>query len=349
MLIYDGIKFSEEAHGGVKVYFHELINRGVSSGLDLSVLLYGARAAERSGVPEQVREVRAARKMERYRSCQVPESARLLHSTYYRWPDRGNIPLVTTVYDFIYEICLKGPRKWVHSWQKNLAIRKAATVICISENTRRDLLTFLPDVPEERVVVVPLGVGEAFRPIEVAADASRRPFSLFVGARGRYKNFALAVHAVSALTGMDLVCIGGGPFQKEELQLLESCLPGRYRHAGLVSEVTLNQLYNLSACLLYPSQYEGFGIPVLEAMSAGCPVVALNRSSIPEIAGSAGLLLDEESPSEFAAAIESLVDGEARDVVRQKGLAQASLFSWQKTFVSTVRVYENILGVQLLP
>ena len=349
MLTYDGIKFSMEAHGGVSVYFRELIRRGVANGLDLSVLLYSAEARGRCEAPVNMQELFCQRKIERYRSCRVPDSARLLHSTYYRWPDRNEVPLVTTVHDFTYEICLNGPPKWVHSWQKNLAIRKAAIVICVSENTRRDLFTYLPDVPKDRVVVIHNGVGDAYFPINANPSPSARPFCLFVGSRVRYKNFALALQAVSALSDFELLCVGGGSFTREEGQLIERLLPKRCRHAGFQSDAELNLLYNLSVCLLYPSAYEGFGIPVLEAMRAGCPVVALNRSSIPEIAGSAGVLLDEESPSEFAAAIDRIKDGEARNLIRHKGLKQAGRFSWQQTFMSTVRVYENLLGVQLLP
>jgi mannosyltransferase len=101
-------------------------------------------------------------------------------------------------------------------------------------------------------------------------------------------------------------------------------------------------LYNDAVCLWYPSSYEGFGIPPLEAMRAGCPFIALNRSSIPEVAGNAGILLEEADPAAIASAIEQCTLTERRAQLRHLGFEQAQKFSWQHTFEATASIYREL-------
>ena len=133
-----------------------------------------------------------------------------------------------------------------------------------------------------------------------------------------------------------------------ELVMLNKMLPNRWRHEKFVSENKLNHLYNSAICLLYPSSYEGFGIPVLEAMRAGCPVIAFHGSSIPEVAGEAALLFDTLDPLALVEMIHRSLDVSERDRLRRLGFMQASLFSWKRTFENTIRVYEKVLGQSLL-
>ena len=117
-----------------------------------------------------------------------------------------------------------------------------------------------------------------------------------------------------------------------------------YFHYQGISAEDLNILYNNAFCLLYPSSYEGFGIPVLEAMRAGCPVVSTNLSSIPEVAGDAGLLVNNIKVEEFVKEIEKLEDNEFRDKIIAKGLEQSKKFSWDRCFEETFEFYKEVVG-----
>lgn len=341
MIILDGIIYSLQKHGGISVYFNEHIQRMTDMDADdWRALMYLDSASQL-----QLKSLRfknhPLRWFERYRRCSVPEQVSLFHSSYYRLPDR-RVPVVTTVHDFIYERFATGPRKWVHTWQKFNAIRASHAVICISESTRLDLLHFLPDIPPERLHVVHNGVSDEFYPLEPEAlfTGAVQPYVLFVGTRSGYKNFAPLVHALADLRDLDLVCIGGGELTQEESTLINRQLGARFKHHMGVTDSQLNQFYNGAFCLAYPSAYEGFGIPVLEAMRAGCPVVAMNSSSIPEVAGSAAQLLLEASPEALKMALSRLYQKDEREHFRKLGFQQASLFSWDRTFAQTCKVYE---------
>jgi mannosyltransferase len=244
---------------------------------------------------------------------------------------------VVTVHDFAYERWVAGPRAWTHTLQKNAAIRHAQAIICVSEATRDDLLEFVPLRSDQRVHVVYNGVGEAFHPLDNCADPTLRPFALFVGQRGRYKNFSLALKAMELMPDVELFCVGGGPLQQAEVATASHGARARVKHLGTVSDEALNRLYNQAQCLLYPSAYEGFGIPVLEAMRAGCPVVSVSCKAVLEIGGKA-LTVAAPSPEGLAAAVLSTASAQ-RAVLRSQGLALSSRYSWDRHCAETLAVY----------
>ena len=139
-----------------------------------------------------------------------------------------------------------------------------------------------------------------------------------------------------------LTCVGGGALTEFEINLINKLIPKRVTHLNGVPDDILNTLYNSAYCLAYPSSYEGFGIPVLEAMRAGCPVVAFNGSSIPEVAGDAALLIDELNVDALREAILRLQSEDFRNFLRTKGFNQAARFSWEDTFDKTKEIYETI-------
>jgi len=323
--------------GGISVLFTEIISRLPPTAYEL--VCHGATAPP--GLVDRPHSSLRPRRFERYRRARFGGSAAIFHSTYYRLPAARGPKVVTTVYDFVYERFASLPRRLVHGVQKQAALAGSDRIICISENTRRDLIEFGGERYRARSVVVPLAAAAAFRPV---AGVTRQPQVLFVGARGGYKNFTALVHALAPLREVSLLCVGGGELTSDERAHLERNLPGRYRSAGFLTNDELNLEYNRSLCLAYPSLYEGFGIPVLEAMRAGCPVIAVAASAIPEVAGDAALLLQRGDPDEIRRAIESVAQADTRASLVARGAARSAGFSWDETFRRTLGVYEDLLG-----
>jgi mannosyltransferase len=329
-ILYDGIISSLQAYGGITVYFKEIISRIPRD--EYSLIEYTNDRTISEGSIK-----RPPRTLERYRNFKLPgDTADIFHSTYYRIPDSQTIPIVTTVHDFTYELYIPGPKTWLHSWQKNKAIKASDLIICVSQNTANDLVKFC-DVDERKIKVIHNGVSDCYRPLELATNNN----VIFVGARSGYKNFEIAVKSVAQCNTLRLAIVGGGHLTTKERSMLDTVLPGRYEHLGKISNEELNILYNTSYCLLYPSEYEGFGIPVIEAMRAGCPVIAVNRSSIPEVAGNAALLLDTITIENIVDALNSIPSN--REPLKRAGLAQSARFSWEKCFTETYQAYKNLI------
>ncbi|ENO98575.1 mannosyltransferase [Thauera phenylacetica B4P] len=335
MLVFDGIIFSLQRSGGISVLFLELFQRLHK---DLFQVINFNRELD-YGI------YRKPRILERFRDFKLESPCALFHSTYYRLPEAFKGPVVTTVHDYTYERYFGPVRKFVHSWQKNRAIFGSEKIICVSESTRADLLYYTGEKYESRCVVIPNGVSTEYHRL-----ASFTPTSqvLFVGARAGYKNFKALVLALSTLPDLRLAVVGGGAFTSKERGFLEAHLSNRYAHLGYLSNRELNVEYNRSFCLVYPSLYEGFGIPILEAMRAGCPVIAVRSSSIPEVAGDAAYLMERGDPCEIRAALDFLNSSPNRAEFIRKGLERSAQFSWDRTFDRTLAVYEQLLGHQLM-
>jgi mannosyltransferase len=268
----------------------------------------------------------------------------LWHSSYYRVPTRPKVSSVCTVYDFIYERFASLTQARLHAWIKRKAILRASQIICISEATKRDLYEHYPNISDKNCHVVHLGPSPAFHaptdgPPRIGQEPAA-PYVLFVGGRAGYKNFPLAVRAIEAVAGLALFVVGGGKLSKTELDLLRERLPNRHRIFEMPTDEVLCELYQGATALAYLSRLEGFGFPPLEAMASGCPVIAMDASSIPEVVGDAALLLSSEDPVAVADAIRALAVHERRMNVIDRGLKRAALFSWDRAVDETVAIYE---------
>lgn len=273
----------------------------------------------------------------------------VFHSSYYRVSLQKDIVNITTVHDFTYEYFRSGLAKYIHVWQKGFAIRRSDGIICVSENTKKDLIKFYPTIDESKIKVIYNGVGNKFVKLEnpkvylidefeVLKD---KKYMLYIGDRSSYKNFDVTVEVLKKLTDYSLVVVGGQEFSDIEKENMLDMKNRVYHFRGIGGD-KLNALYNNAFCLFYPSRYEGFGIPVVEAMRAGCPVVSTNISSIPEVAGDAGLLVNEINGDNFINDILKLEDTEFRSELINKGLEQSKKFSWDKCFDETYSFYEEI-------
>jgi mannosyltransferase len=355
-LLLDSTIFDLQLYGGISRYWYELVSNLATRHIDWKITLFpdpntknefGRALAETVMDNPNVQLIRSStRSVGRFLCPRLSRKSvnALWHSSYYRTPTRSSVS-VCTVHDFIYERHLPGARAWLHNWNKSPAIRAASELICVSESTRRDLLQFYPHLDTSKCHVVYHGISSAFRPPtnQTAEGPRHAPYVMFVGKRVAYKNFALAVRAVESVPVQNLYIVGGGNLTNSELRLLDSSLPNRYRFFDSPTDQTLCSLYQRATALTYLSRCEGFGFPPLEAMACGCPVIAMANSSIPEVVGSAAFLLREENPDAVAAAIRAVASEEMRPVFIEKGLARASLFSWERAVDKTVQIYERAL------
>jgi glycosyltransferase involved in cell wall biosynthesis len=275
--------------------------------------------------------------------------------TGFELPGRGPWSLVTTVHDLVP---LRLPRlvparhRWAVRCLLGAALRRAHRVIAVSETTRREVLERYRLSPE-RVVVVPEAAAPHFgppTPSMLAATRARfglsRPYVLFVGFLEPKKNLGVLLEAVAALrrTGAwgetELIVVGApgwGPNPVERAQALG--LADVVRFVGAVADAELPGLYGGALTFAFPSLWEGFGLPALEAMAAGAPVVASNRGALPEVTAGAALLVDP-APQPLAEALEQLLtDPPLRERLRLAGLARAAQFSWERTARETLMVY----------
>ena len=344
----DGIIFSLQKHGGITTYFRELFKRfAPEHGVCLTLEQPLQQAFSSADAPAVERVERPGRTLERMRLARPPDDRRfdVYHSTYYRRPASSAQPSVVTVHDFVYQRFVHGPKKWRHQWHMLRAIRQAQRIICVSEATRQDLLEFVPIRSDQRVSVIHHGVADLFRPLQDTGTPAeiRRPFILFVGQRAGYKNFGLALSALTLLPDLELHCVGGGALTDEELSIVPPSTRDRVRYLGFVDDERLNLLYNQARCLLYPSLYEGFGIPVLEAMHAGCPVVCVDCKAVLEIGGTAlSVSEDPHDPGALAKAIFATLDVDIRAKLRALGLQRCQQFSWDRCFDETLAVYRSL-------
>jgi len=289
----------------------------------------------------------------------LPGRVDLLHAPVNVVPLLASVPTVVTVHDLAFmampERFLPAKRRYLETFTR-LTMGKARHVIADSEHTRGDLIRLL-GVPPERVTAVPLGVNGDFHPPNEASKEAFRArqnlpahYLLYLGTLEPRKNLVTLVRAYARLrrSGLDwpLVLAGGKGWLYEDIfrAVAEEGLTEHVRFPGYVAYEDQPLWYGCATAFVYPSTYEGFGLPVLEAMACGTPVVASTASSVPEAAGDAAILVDPHDGEALAAAIERLAnDATLRDDLSGRGLARAALFPWSRTAAETVRVYARVV------
>lgn len=355
---YDNIIYSLQSYGGISVYWNELSKRiKLKSDIELKVIELSKdfnKSKERVFFEERV--VGYDRNVPLIFSKYLPilnrmvEDNSILHSSYYRFSLNNSIKNITTIHDFTYELHIGGLSAKVHQLQKRLAIKNSSGIICVSESTKKDLVSAYPDIDNKIVKVIRLAASDCYFPITNIDILETRFSNLkdnkilsFVGKRIKYKNFSLAISILKNLPeDYHLVIVGGGDLNTEEIEML-SCIKEQVTYFKNLTSEEINILYNISFCYLYPSEYEGFGIPILEAMQAGCPVLCQNVSSIPEVYGQVdNLVMNINCLNECCENIIKLEDATYRKKVIMQGWLNAKNFSWDKTFNQTFEFYNYI-------
>jgi len=358
--------------GGMEVAARQLIPELVAAAPEVRFTAFINQEATEAGdgpwgdvVPAVTVPVRARRRVEWVRGEQqlLPRLARragvdLLHSMASTAPAWGSFRRVVSVMDLIYArypeahagLRAAGMRVLVP-----LAVRRSHRVIAISASTRNDLVEHL-GAPADKIDVVPLGLGRTPGPALSNGEVRRRyslgdrRVVLSVSAKRPHKNLGALLEAL-ALVPADrrpvLVVPGYPTWHEDELRSRAASLgvADDVRWPAWVSDEELEGLYAVSGAFVFPSLYEGFGLPVLEAMARGVPVACSDRSSLPEVAGDAALLFDPTDPAAIAGAIETLLsDGEVALRLRDAGRARAAEFTWARTARLTLESYERALG-----
>jgi glycosyltransferase involved in cell wall biosynthesis len=278
----------------------------------------------------------------------------IVHETYFSPYRLGSVQArrVLTIYDMIHEKFADSfPRADKTARFKALAARRADHVICISESTQRDAIEIL-GIPRDKTSVIYLGfdlMTDAAADREDMALPTHSPFLLYVGNRGGYKNFSRLLEAYGTSSQLnreyELVCFGGGAFQYDELEAMRAfgLNKDRVKQFG-GNDHLLAELYRHASAFVYPSEYEGFGIPPLEAMSHDCPVICSNTSSIPEVVGDAGEYFDPVNTDSLRMAIERvLTQGRHRETLIRNGRARLDHFSWDRCALETLHVYNQLV------
>lgn len=362
-VVYDPQIFSLQEYGGISRYFAELATHlhalgetevEICSPWHASRHLTDAPSAIlnlKTGIPARhhlryTRHLFTAANMALFRRRLRTKSFDIAHHTYY-WPLPDRLPVrarVTTVHDMIDDLIVPNRRK---SAFKRQSVRQADLVICVSEHTRKALLECYGIAPE-KTSVVHLGKPEALVIANATTAPRAPPYVLYVGERGGYKNFAGLARAFATSTRIrqdfQLVCFGGRPFSADEMNTLAACglAPDRLRHcAG--NDGMLHALYRGASLFVYPSLYEGFGLPPLEAMAMGTPVACSDASSIPEVVGEAGEYFDPKRTDSIAQAMESVLYSETRrqELIRL-GRERSARFSWDRCARETLAIYRTL-------
>lgn len=363
---YDHQIFSLQRFGGISRYFSEVAARVQQQpgwrACVVAPVHFNEHLAD-SGAPGWRRHLpmRVPRTGRLYRATNAllgplllsSVKADILHRTWYSAalsPGRGR--LVVTVHDMIHELFPQYlPAGDPTAEHKRRNVEAADHVICVSHNTARDVMRLL-GVSPEKISVTHLGFSDSFGKAATPGGARPgiRPYLLHVGHRGAYKNFGRVLEAYASSTVLkrdfDFVAFGGMPFDATEwarfaaLGLRENSVR---REDG--SEADLARAYAGAHAFVYPSEYEGFGIPPLEAMSSGCPVACSQTSSLPEVVGDAAVLFDPLNTDSIRQALESIcVDQDLRVRLASAAAVRVRLFSWNRCAVETLAAYERALG-----
>ena len=362
-ILYDHQIYLIQNFGGISRYFNELMNIAnphieieriepslfniIDEPLDSSFLSRAGRFVERKlGVSKPAREafpVKASVKLE-------SGDFDILHPTYYDpyFLDKTKKPFVLTVHDMIHEVFKEGfsiSDPTTHN--KVILCKEAKKIIAVSDKTKGDLMSIL-NIPEDKIVVTHLASDfHLVIPSRPSLPAQLGKYILFVGNRGGYKNFYFMVIALSNLLKNDselkLLCTGH-PFSQDEISFFDNFgIKEQVVNAYLKDDKELAWCYQNAELFIFPSLYEGFGLPILEAFASNCPVVSSNGGSLPEVGGDAALYFDPKSIADIQATVKQvLYSKDIKASLIAKGSHQAKKFSWDRCRMDTLAVYQSM-------
>ena len=372
-IFLDAIMFSKEREGGISRLFREVVPLITEIDSGVNFLLYLRQKVRTKHLPESegithlyepslkpwkwlfhTTKVQDAF-LERAYQRAKPD---IFQSTFFTIPDSICTPFVITVHDMLDELYLgveNTPLQRQHAQLKSKCIAAADLIFSVSHCTTNDILKFY-DIDPKKIVTVHHGVGLQFREIDIEEKKQDflkkhgliRPFFLFVGMRSQRKNFIGMLKAYAEFkykNEMDLVVVGG----EEELQpwefdlIARKALGDHIKHIKWLSDNDLVLAYNSAKAFVYPSLYEGFGLPLLEAMACGTPVIASQTSSIPEVAGEAARYFNPHEVEDIVRAMDDVLDTNTAKTLADRGRERAKEFTWNNTAQKMLGAYKQLL------
>lgn len=366
-IAYDNQIFNMQRYGGISRYYTELasqlydksIDTKVFAGLHRNEYIQKYEASFVLGkqvtyLPKTANILLKANNVlaDSYFSIKRPD---IVHRTYYNNKNKIKKSInVITVYDMIHELFRDDfSAKDNTADLKSITIKQADHVICISESTKNDLLSIY-DIPASNISVTYLGYHSlpSVKSTYIdnkALNKPEKPFLLFVGHRGGYKNFLIFLKAFSIserlVKDFDIIAFGGGKLSIDEKRYISELGLEENQVKNIQGgDDILSVLYSKAMLFVYPSLYEGFGLPPLEAMDHSCPVVCSNTSSIPEVVGKAALMFSPSDVEDISHTMEKvLYNSSIKDDLILAGLERTKSFSWEKCAADTLGVYRSIL------
>lgn len=365
---FDSQAFEFQRMGGITRYYFELISRFVENpelkislfqGFHINELrldqfrdkYWSYRGCKRMRIPKTGFLFARANRLlwERWIKKIKPQIA---HFTYFgpaiaKFPNDGRARKVLTVYDMIHELYPELFRTADRTAErKATAIEAADMIIAISDTTRRDIMDIY-NVNPAKIRTIPLA--NSLKTAPGRSPLLREPYLLYVGERLKYKNFERLWQVYrenpEVNRALKLLCFGGSPFTPNERR--------EFRVAGLEkqlihlsgSDTDLATAYAFARAMVYPSLYEGFGLPPLEAMRYGCPVIASEAGSIPDVVGDAAVLFDPKDDQSLYSALSAVLSSELRRKhLIKRGIARECLFSWDKCAAATIKTYSDLIA-----
>ncbi|MHB8778312.1 MAG: glycosyltransferase family 4 protein [Anaerolineales bacterium] len=360
----EGIIFELQPLGGISRIYHEVLPRICSQNEDVAINIVTAeKILQQLPSNQQIKHIQSPSWPYRYirparlfwglrdflrietEAIKLASRKRSIwHATYFRIPKQWNGPRIVSVYDLIYERfpnLFNMPEDDNFRLQKQRAVLNADKVVCISEATRRDVVEFYK-IPEAKTETIYLGYSTAFRQMPSLNAQKEKPFLLYVGMRVHYKNFSNLIKAYAKWKHkheINLVVIGK-PWDIEETKNIHGLGLGENVQIKInITDAELCRLYNDAVALVYPSLYEGFGIPLLEASACACPIIASRIPSTQEIIGSLAVYFDPLD-------IESMLDALEKSLNLHhdpKFIQIARNYSWDRAAKETFGLYQELL------
>lgn len=365
-ILFDHQTFNYQNYGGISRYFIEVISglkKDHAADVDLQLVYsHNEHLIEKNLHPTKpfLKKMKGGWRLQKGLSWynkilvkrKLAKGVDIFHPTYfdtYYLNSLGKAKFLLTIYDMIHETRLVNNTKdnLTIKENKKILVEKATKIIAISESTKKDIIEIYGTDPDKIEVIY---LSSSLLPVENYVPAKTIPvkYILFVGNRKDYKNFSLFFKAITPLLQSDkelhIICAGGSKFQENEMaEFVSSGVQDQVLHMNFDDKL-LAYLYQNAQCFVFPSLYEGFGIPTLEAFACGCPVVLSNTSSMPEVGGDAAVYIDPHNEESIYNGVKQVVGNTAlQDEMRRKGYEQFKKFSWKKCVDEHYQLYKKLV------